>query len=404
MNSSANRARRYVPIRLTCLLALTVAAAFGTHAGADPPPNLLVTSQFDYTVKEYDGVTGAYLRNAAAGIEDPLDVIIGPDGNLLVTDARQNMILRFDRATGAYLGIFASVIGPQGMTLSSGKVYVCQSNPPMMVRSFDAVTGADLGSFLPDSANLFISPREVKAGHGRLYVAHWSMGAIETFDLDTHESQGLLVSPGSGGLVTPSSMAFGPDGSLYVSTGYFVNRYDAITGEFLGRFVDTGDRTGHRYAVGIAWGPDGNLYIATQNTPGVQRYDGLTGAFIDDFVPAGSGGLGAPFHISFTSILSPSNPPLDVGDRMVRFALGDPTPNPGRGVLRVRVGLDNSAPATLELYDVVGREIAARGVGGQGAGWHSVTIGEGTTLPAGVYLLRLVQPGRSVTKRAVVIR
>jgi streptogramin lyase len=369
-----------------------------THASADAAPNLLVTSQFDHTVKEYDGTTGAYLRNAAAGIDDPVDAIIGPDGNLLVADARQNVIQRFHRSTGAYLGDFASVTGPQGMTLAFGKVYVCQGSPDI-VRSFDAVTGADLGSFVPANPNPF--PRDVKAAHGRLYVAHWNLGAVETFDPDTHASQGLLVSPGSGGLSTPSSMAFGFDGTLYVSTNYFVNRYDAITGEFLGRFVDTGDRTGQRYAEGIAWGPDGHLYIATQNTPGVQRYHGLTGAFIDDFVPASGGGLTAPFHISFTEDFGP---PLDVGDRTVRFALGHPIPNPARGVLRVPVALDDSAPATLVLYDVAGREIAARPVGGLGAGRHSVTIGEGTTLPAGVYLLRLVQSGRSVTKRAVVIR
>jgi hypothetical protein len=54
--------------------------------------------------------------------------------------------------------------------------------------------------------------------------------------------------------------------------------------------------------VGIAWGPDDNLYVATQNTAGVQRYNGTTGAFMDDFVPPGSGGLTAPFHISFASI------------------------------------------------------------------------------------------------------
>ena len=397
MNSSANRSRRCVP--LACLLAFAVAAALGTHASAATAPNLLVTSQSDHTVKEYDGTTGAFLRNAAAGIDDPVDVIIGPDGNLLVADARQDVIQRFHRATGAYLGDFANMISAHGMTLAFGKVYACQSHSPDIIRSFDAVTGAELGSFVPANSNPF--PRDARVANGRLYVAHWNLGAIETFDLDTHESQGLLVSPGSGGLSTPSSISFGPDGALYVSTVFFVNRYDALTGEFLGRFVDTSDSLGHNFVVGIEWGPDGNLYVATQNPSAVQRYDGSTGEFIDDFVPAGSGGLANPFHLSFATTFDPW---LDVGDPTLRFALGHPIPNPARGVLRVPVALDNSAPATLGLYDVAGREIAARAVGGMGTGRHSVTIGEGTTLPAGVYLLRLVQSGRSVTKRAVVIR
>jgi hypothetical protein len=122
------------------------------------------------------------------------------------------------------------------------------------------------------------------------------------FDVTTRQSLGLLFAPGTGGLATPGSMAFGPDGNLYVAYGFFVNRYHPTTGAFLGQFVDTGDRTGLRYAVGIAWGPDDNLYVATQNTAGVQRYNGTTGAFMDDFVPPGSGGLTAPSHISFTSV------------------------------------------------------------------------------------------------------
>ena len=67
-------------------------------------PKLLVPSQLDRTVKEYDGTTGAFIRNAATGagqplgLSDPLDAIFGPDGNLLVTDGRQNEIKRFDPA------------------------------------------------------------------------------------------------------------------------------------------------------------------------------------------------------------------------------------------------------------------------------------------------------------------
>src|SRR5881394_868507 len=66
---------------------------------------------------------------------------------------------------------------------------------------------------------------------------------------------GCCFPPGTGGLATPSSMAFGLDGKLYVSYGFYVNRYHPTTGNFLGRVVDTGDRSGYRYAVGIAWGP-----------------------------------------------------------------------------------------------------------------------------------------------------
>ena len=286
---------RAVSLRLVALAVL-----FGA-ANAAAAGSLFVTSQLDHTVKEYDATTGAFIRNAATGIGDPLDAIVGADGNLLVTDGQQDAIKRFDRTTGGFLGVFASVVSPLGMTISGGKVYVCQTNPPQIIRSFDAVTGADVGSFVPTVGGGNPSPRDVKVASGRLYVSYWNLGTIEVFDVLTRQSLGLLIPPGAGGLSTPFSIAFGPDGNLYVSYNFFVNRYDPSSGAFLGQFVDTGDRTGLRYAVGIAWGPDGNLYVATQNTPGVQRYNGTTGAFINDFVPAGSGGLTAPFHISFAS-------------------------------------------------------------------------------------------------------
>lgn len=272
-----------------------------TTEAAPAHSSLLVTSGFDYTVKEYDGLTGAFIRNAATGVGVPIDAIIGLDGNLLVTDGRQNAIRRFDWATGSFLGIFASAVSPVGMTMFGGKVYVCQGNPPHIVRSFDALTGADVGSFFPTVGGN-PGPRDVKVANDRLYVAYWNRGTIEMFDLTTRASLGLLFPAGTGGLSTPYSIAFGPDGNIYVSYNYFVNRYHPTTGAFLGRFVDTGYRSGWRAASGIAWGPDKNLYVATHNPDGVQRYNGTTGAFMDDFVPPGSGGLTVPGHINFASV------------------------------------------------------------------------------------------------------
>jgi len=284
-----------------------VAMLCGARTPAWAESVLLVTSQGDRTVKVYDGSTGAFVRSIGTSLGDPLDAIIGPDGNLLVTDGQQNAIRRFDWATGAPLDSFANPVTPEGMTIFEGKLYTCQANPPQIIRSFDATTGADTGSFTPTVGDGNPSPRDVKIAYGRLYVAYWNLGTVETFDLASRVSLGLLFPPGTGGLSTPSSLAFGPDGNLYVSYNTFVNRYHPTTGTFLGRFVDTGDRTGRRYAIGIAWGPDGNLYVATQNTPGVQRYDGITGAFTDDFVPEGLGGLSAPFHINFASVSTPTS-------------------------------------------------------------------------------------------------
>ena len=83
-----------------------------------------------------------------------------------------------------------------------------------------------------------------------------------------------------------------------------VLRYDGTTGAFIGEFVATGNG-GLDLPVGLAFGPDGSLYVSSAGTDSVLRYDGVTGAFIDDFVPAGSGGLGAPTYLTFTPVGPP---------------------------------------------------------------------------------------------------
>jgi hypothetical protein len=175
---------------------------------------LFVTSQTDHTVREYNSTTGAFVKVAASGgaLGDPLDVVIGLDGNLLVSDGQTNQVKRYNRSTGAFTNVFAStnLSGPLGMTIHQGTLYVTNSNPPQGVQSFDAVSGANTGNFVPSLANP--SPRDVKVNpaNNRLYVLYYNAATVETFNLATKASFGLLMPSGSGGLRTPQAMAFGP--------------------------------------------------------------------------------------------------------------------------------------------------------------------------------------------------
>jgi streptogramin lyase len=270
--------------------------------------NLLVTSQSDHTVREYDVTTGAFVKVAASGLGDPLGLVIGLDGNLLVSDGQANQVKRYDGTTGAFIDVFAStnLAGPTGMTIHQGVLYVTNSNSPQGVQKFDATTGVNTGSFVPSIANP--SPRDVKVNpaNNRLYVLYYNAATVETFDLATMASFGLLMpagSPlGSGGLFTPSAMAFGPDGNLYISGGTFggnlgVRRYNPTTGAFIDFFANTGSDL--LSPIGITFGPDNNLYVSTQNAANVMRFNYPAGTFTDFFVPNGGGGLTAPFHLTF---------------------------------------------------------------------------------------------------------
>src|SRR5450631_3248623 len=269
---------------------------------------LLVASQFDHTVRQYDGTTGAFVRVAASGLGDPLSIVIGLDGNLLVSDGQTNQVKGYDRRTGAFIDVFASanLAGPTGMIIHQGVLYVTNSNPPQGVQKFDATTGVNTGNFVPSLT--YASPRDVKVNpaNNRLYVLYYGAATVETFDLTTMASFGLLMpagSPiGSGGLYTPSAMAFGPDGNLYISGGTFggnlgVRRYNPTTGAFIDFFANTGSDL---YSpIGIAFGPDNNLYVGTSAFANVMRFNYPTGTFMDFFVPNGGGGLTAPYHLTF---------------------------------------------------------------------------------------------------------
>lgn len=75
-----------------------------------------------------------------------------------------------------------------------------------------------------------------------------------------------------------------------------IERYDGISGDYLGAFVTAG--SGGLVRPGsVAVGPDNNVYVTSSLTAQVLRYDGKTGKFIDVF--ASGNGLTAPNNLVF---------------------------------------------------------------------------------------------------------
>jgi hypothetical protein len=76
--------------------------------------------------------------------------------------------------------------------------------------------------------------------------------------------------------------------------------------------------------------------------------------------------------------------------------------NPARsGTLQVAFALGGGA-ASIEVLDVHGRLVRRDEVGGFGAGAHALAVA--SDLPRGIYLVRLTQAGRAVTRKVSVLR
>jgi len=85
------------------------------------------------------------------------------------------------------------------------------------------------------------------------------------------------------------------------------------------------------------------------------------------------------------------------------LALGGASIRPGAADLTVSFSLPGEGRAVLELFDIRGRMLESREVGGLGAGEHQVSMGGGR-VPSGVYLIRLRRSERTLTAKAGVFR
>jgi hypothetical protein len=213
---------------------------FGPSADNDGVRDIYVADRVVNGVLRYDGATGAYIDTFIAagsgGLNQPGDLVFGPDRNLYVSSQAGNQVLRYDR-WGKFLGIVATGLStPVGITFGPDRsLYIANSSTNEVLRVKNSV--------------------------------------LSTF-----------VSAGSGGLHRPYDVKFGPDGNLYVQSASGVLRYNGQTGAFINTFAGT--VLGQGVGLWEQFGTDGYLYTTarTATTGGdvsLNRFNAFTGAYVD---------------------------------------------------------------------------------------------------------------------------
>jgi len=87
----------------------------------------------------------------------------------------------------------------------------------------------------------------------------------------------------------------------------------------------------------------------------------------------------------------------------VSFELSPAQPNPFNSAVRIGYEIPYTAPVTLTVYDVAGREVARLADGSHPAGCHSI-VWDATGRSAGVYLFVLSWQDGRTTQRTVLLK
>jgi len=229
--------------------------------------------------------SGAVINRWVVGSETVNGIVVSMLGDVYVAGNTMGAgeVIRFSPA-GEQLGGFSSseYTLPSGLVFGSdGSLYalstlVTEKGNFGQVLRFDP-SGRYLRAFIPAQANTagqFVDMAFAQGGD--LLVLDYERGVLR-FDGNSGLFMKVLV-PAGDDLATPTGLAVGPDGNLYVSSrdANVVIRYDGTTGNYVDTFVSPGAQALNG-PMGLTFGNDGNLYVASCYDHRVVRFDGKTG-------------------------------------------------------------------------------------------------------------------------------
>jgi sugar lactone lactonase YvrE len=323
--------------RLARVLPFVIGLAVGLTPPAAHASLLFVANYYDSSLKFFNAGTGAFVgSNTLPGdLARPIGVALGPDGNIYVADTGSSAVDEYNGFTGAFIGQFipaqncgsicpASALNqPTGLVFGpDGNLYVANdgNGGNGYVNIYNGTTGAFMSQFVSPSAGLSYPGGLTFDSSGNLYIAS-NDGTIEEYN-SSGTNIGPFVPAGNppSPMAIPESMAWGPDGNLYVvdeGSGGYIDVFTAAGG-YLGNFTNSPPYYNFDGPIDLAFGPGGHLYVTYGQ--GVAVFQGTFSGGVDPELAdlISSTYLNNPQFMAF----GPETPPVPEPATVSLFALG----------------------------------------------------------------------------------
>jgi DNA-binding beta-propeller fold protein YncE len=263
-------------LKNTRTITLSILAALS--AGANAQLTLYVSNHDSGFVSTYDPITGDVIDADFITTSGQPHGILRIGNELLVASwGISSRISRYDAVTGAFLGIFADATSmldqPVDIVVGPDKLLWVSSQANGRINRYDPKTGIAQTPFINGEAHLTNpSGFAFNADGTRFFVTDRFDGQVLEYDLATGaylQTLADFTGPAFG-------IEWGPDQKLYVASGGL----QQVDPNAPNTTVEVGAAV---FSVGVELGPDGHIYFADYSLDRLRSFDPATNMDLGDF-------------------------------------------------------------------------------------------------------------------------
>jgi tripartite motif-containing protein 71 len=290
---------------------------YPTDMVVDASGNVYVVDQSNNRIVKYDS-TGAYVTAwGSSTLYDPWSIILDNSGNLLVANSGDNTIVQYSTSgtlltqfggSGSGNGTFAY---PPGIAVdkTTGNIFVTDYGNKLVQVFGNPCTGRTYDSVITWNGTTGGGLMAID-NVGNIYYPGQIDGKVYKYD----KSGNLLLTIGTGVLVSPQGVAVDATGNIFVTDTNRVDKFDS-SGTHIGGWGGAGVFS---LPFGIAVDNAGNVYVTDNGNNNVQKFSN-TGTLITSWGSLGYTGNGTFYEPrGITVDVSQNVYVVDLGNRLIQ--------------------------------------------------------------------------------------